>query len=625
MGRPKIYATLEEKKDAQRRWNSSYYEKNRQNINMKARVKRDAGRISSHGPNKGAAGIKRNKRVYKSGRGLPTQDLNALEEPVASHEQLSICDRRSMSDALYEQELMHQRPQHMHFHSEEYSTAHANEGPPHPPTATTQANFPRSPPASPCVTRRPSAIMMTSPLWPSSPSPSPVRPSNTYPASDVYTRASPTPTSTRNLINKSNLSPTMEPSVLSSPGEISSRLLALFGGDIRGRLDELSLAFINSRSDARRNRLRDETSDFHSGVDIIMDSARETRSQAASMAESTGIQTQIYRLVEVVRAITEIYGIMSFEGALGLADMRDRASCIYNKTILALTSYSLSVDDFHPILCIVHQCGCSRVYPAKFGTQDQSIIRSHSAGAPARLVLTHIMQSHTRLMEPLELSADSPWHTSEPTVEDLTAMPQKDRERLKLRLRLDTYSATRSNLIARREGRDATRRHGNPLHPVVYVGEQVSLIASYVDDPDDVLGNDFAIWSVDGCKDAIDFVNDLALRYINRTPQGWGLRLISEFDGSKTNEETPDGDLSIVTERSVYLLTLHEAIHRVQDSLRQLVGSNCKLYRRCDAVGRTLTRHIAIAEDVAARLRRGPVEMYEVWERKLFLWQDEPL
>ncbi|EIW76558.1 hypothetical protein CONPUDRAFT_157745 [Coniophora puteana RWD-64-598 SS2] len=135
----------------------------------------------------------------------------------------------------------------------------------------------------------------------------------------------------------------------------------------------------------------------------------------------------------------------------------------------------------------------------------------------------------------------------------------------------------------------------------------------------------FAIWTVDGCEDAIEHVNHLARRFINRTPQRWGLRLLREFDESKEIEETPEGDLDVIHRKVNYLERLHDAIHRIQDSVASLAGKQSTLYQHADAAGCMLTKHIMIAVDVAARLRAGPVEMFEVMERKLFLYQDEPI
>ncbi|EIW76559.1 hypothetical protein CONPUDRAFT_76200 [Coniophora puteana RWD-64-598 SS2] len=452
MGRPKIHKSEEEKKSAQRLWNSNYYAKNRQEINSNARMKRKAQRKNTSLTAQGEDGIKRQSHMNRRWR------AKCLQKPAT--------------------ESYH----HMS------------------PTAV-------SSPVTPTSSRR--WDTWSSPTWPSSPSPSPEKSLSAYQSSCPNTRASPTPTS--NL--SGNLGSMTESFALSSAGEISARLLSLFGGDITGRLDDLCLGFIEARSDAIREHLRDEVFGVHSGLAVLMGAAVEYRCHA-SIPENVRVQAQVYRIAEVNRAVEDVLGTMAFEDALALASMRNEGRLLYqtrriefgfickplfySHTLLSsqpnfnatgtpsgrrvkpnkdnlkfrdsgrqiaeargrdiiTTPSSLSLklegsnnsltNRIQPVVlvqCLLRPLPFSRVkmhpcvdaHMRLFNNDYESLFLKgiHAAG-------TSVVLLSTLTMQPLDLPFDSPYHWRDPSIEELTAMLQQDRERLKLRLRIDDYSA----------------------------------------------------------------------------------------------------------------------------------------------------------------------------------------
>ncbi|EIW79700.1 hypothetical protein CONPUDRAFT_74068 [Coniophora puteana RWD-64-598 SS2] len=169
----------------------------------------------------------------------------------------------------------------------------------------------------------------------------------------------------------------------------------------------------------------------------------------------------------------------------------------------------------------------------------------------------------------------------------------------KLKERVLTYTEEQDQVLKKQHRTDERRRSELPDYPVIGAGP----------------------FTIADCVDAVLDIQDLAVAFIDGTPDKFGMLLLCRYDLSKENDVHYDvGDKRILTDAVQYLMSLHVRLHGIQYLIWQL-SQDCPEYREADEVGCYITKHIAIVDDLLNHVNGGAVDMFESMLMSLFLFQ----
>ncbi|EIW84484.1 hypothetical protein CONPUDRAFT_71247 [Coniophora puteana RWD-64-598 SS2] len=204
------------------------------------------------------------------------------------------------------------------------------------------------------------------------------------------------------------------------------------------------------------------------------------------------------------------------------------------------------------------------------------------------------------------------------------------READKLKDRINVYLEQREIVLHIQERSNARRRSDVPPRPVVFVDEQVSLAATLADSDSDSDGEDdhFRLWTVEGCLEAVSYIESLVNRFSRgKTPSALSRSVFARFckaAGTKDSEKREKRIRGNIQYGINELYSFHEHIHRVQHALYQLTGAQSDEWSKADSVGCMITKYIAMISDVQNHVIGGNVDMFESSGLELFLFMTEP-